>query len=155
MKLLVALALAATLPLSSCSKHEVTKEEKTVARILRIMATPHEDRTVTLVSEAVRGAVSGTASVGTQTGTVDLQLISSTWTSLTGANSVTVNVTVDRSFDGGATWNPALGSQFVSPSVRKDGGLPNVSVALDGVASTWRVTFVPSVNFSYGIQATF
>lgn len=113
--------------------------------------------TVTLLPEQVRGSVAGTQAVGNGvTGVITMRLVSSTWTTLTGPNSVTVTVTIDRSFDSGATWQNAGITVWQSPGVNpKSGLLPDAGINLDGVGSIWRVTIVPSANFSYGISATF
>jgi hypothetical protein len=161
--LLLVLALATSLPVQSCTRHDERTAANAIDKMIRTLAKgPHADPTVTVLPEAVRGAVSGTAVVPDGTvGDIEFGLVSSTWTTLTGAASVTVNGSIDRSLDGGATWQPVSSWGWQSPGLNsKNGTMPGSGVTLDGsvcapLSCVWRMTLVPSGAFAYGLTATY
>lgn len=106
-----------------------------------------------------RGVTTGAVTIdASATGGVELFLVCPTW--LTENPPKTLTVVLDRSYDGGQTWQPYAETTFtsgaapVTPFSRPD-GMPYLRASMDGITSIWRWTITPSESFRWGVSATF
>lgn len=114
-----------------------------------------------ILTQQLRGSTAGSVTVGsTPPGGIRFDLLSTDWLTQP-AGSFTITVQVDRSFDGGVSWQGVAGFNpyaNVGPgcvNIGKFTCLPFLAFSFDGVASTWRWTITPSTPFSWGANASF
>lgn len=114
--------------------------------------------TQTILTEQLRGATAGSVALpaGITSG-VEFFLISSAWPTTPGN---TLTVLVERSYDGGLTWNGYAASTFTSGSAPIGGksrpdGMPFLRFTFDGLAAVWRWTITPNAPFVWGAGLTF
>lgn len=155
--------------------HIMTLVQRLETRIpSRLVPTLEAATAQTVLSEVSRGTAAGSLNIlAGNTGPILFTLDSAQWVNEPIAGKYIMTVSVDRSFDNGASWRPQfgyvsnnLGSANCTPGpIPNSGGkvetcTPRLKVNLDGIDSIWRWTLVPQVDgasgtFVWGATATF
>jgi hypothetical protein len=119
-------------------------------------------QTVTLLAEQVRNSIGPTPVAGRAVPNgvprdFTVNILSSDWTTV-GAGVHQLDISIERSFDGGVTWDSIAAATLQSGTV-KGGGLPGFTVSWDGLAALVRINHVTTtvngidnVAFSWGLS---